>query len=546
MSEQINKVLASTAQAFSTAQQKQARDNISAQAKISYSYSGSTITAIDGSAVGNPASLTGVEHDYNLSGSGTSAVPLGLSDPIKMSAQRSAEDPVSSMSLGNTGLKFEVPSAHTSQVDYNQVKVNYEWPSALDVEHSLGWYAHGEIDGGSLSLSAHDCSYISHNVITGSTNNNPYLGIYGGYGSGSLQTSIVAAAGDQNRPDPYISFGFSGSSEVVDQSSIQRWNSYSAGLFTGASANNCISGDGTSGSPLGISSRILLTDTDSSAEYGPSGVQMSATPYTSTHYRVGGWNIYSTGNATHHRSVGANCSGIEINWDTNYYVMRLSASGIETKDAWSPSRHCAWYNYDGAQQSGYDGKTSVWNDHELTFENSASGAARTVDIDSIDRWNSYSSNTGAGWDESGNSLSTGWGGNQVTAASQFNSGAGNWSVRRVKMSGIPDQNLIGFQTLPPTGTGSYQINAAGAFVAPDLPTFNLKVYKPTDANLYLSTSDYPAMPSTADGLLILVNLGSGPNVVYPDTLGATSFIGQHNSAQLIWDSNAHSWVRWNN
>ena len=113
MSEQINKVLASTAQAFSTAQKKQARDNNSAQAKITYSYSGSTITAIDGSAVGNPASLTGVEHDYNLSGSGTSAVPLGLSDPIKMSAQRSAEDPVSSMSLGNTGLKFEVPSAHT-------------------------------------------------------------------------------------------------------------------------------------------------------------------------------------------------------------------------------------------------------------------------------------------------------------------------------------------------------------------------------------------------------------------------------------------------
>lgn len=546
MSEQINKVLASTAQAFSTAQQKQARDNISAQAKISYSYSGSTITAIDGSAVGNPASLTGVEHDYNLSGSGTSAVPLGLADPIKMSAQRSAEDPVSSMSLGNTGLKLEVPSAHTSQVDYNQVKVNYEWPSALDVEHSLGWYAHGEIDGGSLSLSAHDCSYISHNVITGSTNNNPYLGIYGGYGSGSLQTSIVAAAGDQNRNDPYIAFGFSGSSEVVDQSSIQRWNSYSAGLFTGASANNCISGDGTSGSPLGISSRILLTDTDSSAEYGPSGVQMSATPYTSTHYRVGGWNIYSTGNATHHRSVGANCSGIEINWDTNYYVMRLSASGIETKDAWSPSRHCAWYNYDGAQQSAYDGKTSVWNDHELTFKHSASGAARTVDIDSIDRWNSYSSNTGAGWDESGNSLSTGFGGNQVTAASQYNVGAGNWAARSVKMSGLPDQTLYGFQTRPPEGTGSYQINAAGAFVAPDLPTFNLKVYKPTDANLYLSTSDYPAMPSTADGLLILVNMGSGPNIVYPDTLGATSTIGQHNSAQLIWDSNAHSWVRWNN
>ena len=87
MSEQINKVLASTSQAFSTAEQKIARDNISAQAKISYSYSGSTITAIDGSAVGNPASLTGVEHDSNLSGNG-GTVPLGLSTSITIARNR--------------------------------------------------------------------------------------------------------------------------------------------------------------------------------------------------------------------------------------------------------------------------------------------------------------------------------------------------------------------------------------------------------------------------------------------------------------------------
>lgn len=542
MSEQINKVLASTAQAFSTAEQKQARDNISAQAKISYSYSGSTITAIDGSAVGNPASLTSVEHDYNLSGSGTSAVPLGLADPIKMSAQRSAEDPVSSMSLGNTGLKFEVPSAHTSQVDYNRVKVGYEWPSALDVEHSLGWYAHGEIDGGSLSLSAHDCSYISHNVITGSTNNNPYLGIYGGYGSGSLQTSIVAAAGDQNRPDPYIAFGFSGSSEVVDQSSIQRWNSYSAGLFTGASANNCISGDGTSGSPLGISSRIQLNGDTASAEYSPSGVKMSATPYTSTNYRVAGWNIYSTGNATHHRSCGANCSGIEINWDTNYYVMRLSASGIETKDAWSPSRHCAWYNYDGAQQSAYDGKTSVWNDHELTFENSASGAARTVDIDSIDRWNSYSANQ-AGWNESGNPLSTGFGGNPATAASQYNVGAGNWAARTVKMSGMPDQTMYGFQSRP-AGTATYGVNQAGAFVAIPQSTYFTYLFHETGASVH--TFDLEIYPTglTANARLDFVNLCSAAsaNVKTDSFHGNTAIINPGESATMWYIATAGIWT----
>lgn len=545
MSEQINKVLASTAQAFSTAQQKQARDNISAQAKISYSYSGSTITAIDGSAVGNPASLTGVEHDYNLSGSGTSAVPLGLSDPIKMSAQHTAGDPVSSMSLGNTGLKFEVPSAHTSQVDYNQVKVNYEWPSALDVEHSLGWYAHGEIDGGSLSLSAHDCSYISHNVITGSTNNNPYLGIYGGYGSGSLQTSIVAAAGDQNRPDPYISFGFSGSSEVVDQSSIQRWNSYSAGLFTGASANNCISGDGTSGSPLGLSATAQWTAGGNwypMTEISAGHLKISAGAFAGAQVyqnQSSFCNLTPTGITVRHTAsaVGGGSTDnfygeiLSLTYNAGeYYLRQISsdASGLRAKQNGNPDNESI-FGFGSAAFSDDDGST--WE---------------VVDPSSIRRWNSYSSNTGAGWDESGNSLSTGFGGNQVTAASQYNVGAGNWAARSVKMSGLPDQTLYGFQTRPPEGTGSYQINAAGAFVAPDLPTFNLKVYKPTDANLYLSTSDYPAMPSTADGLLILVNLGSGPNIVYPDTLGATSTIGQHNSAQLIWDSDAHSWVRWNN
>lgn len=555
MSSPINKVISNLPQAFTTAEQAQARQNIDAQKSIAYSYSGSTITAIDNSAVGNPAALTGVDHDYNLSGSGTSAVPLGLNDPVKMSAQHSAGDPVSSMSLGHTGLKFEVPSAHTSQVDYHRVKVGYEWPSALDVEHSLGWYAHGEIDGGSLSLSAHDCSYISHNVITGSTNNNPYLGVYGGYGSGSLQTSIVVAAGDQNRNDPYISFGFSGSSEIVDQSSIRRWNakldaSASSNFLTGVSANNNLSGNGSSGSPLGLNSQVVLYSSDASESgtgiFNGQGIDFTANPYTSTHYRMGGWGFYSNGDATHHHQVAANVSGIDLNWNTNYYVTNIHASGINQKDAWAPSRHSAEWAYTGATLKEYTGVSAIFQASGLTLCNSASGAGRTVSISDIDRWNSYSSNTGAGWNESGNSLSTGWGGNQVTAASQFNSGAGNWAVRRVKMSGIPDQDLIGFQALPPTGTGSYQINAAGAFVAPDLPTFNLKVYKPTDANLYLSTSDYPAMPSTADGLLILVNLGSGPNVVYPDTLGTTSTIGQHNSAQLIWDSDAHSWVRWNN
>ena len=53
MTAPINKILATTSQAFTTAQQAQARANIGAQKSIAYSYSGQAITGIDGSAVGN-------------------------------------------------------------------------------------------------------------------------------------------------------------------------------------------------------------------------------------------------------------------------------------------------------------------------------------------------------------------------------------------------------------------------------------------------------------------------------------------------------------
>lgn len=83
MSEQINKVLASTAQSFTTAQQAQARANISAIGYPNLNYSGSAITGIDGSAIGG--GIGEVYHDSNLTGSGTSASPLGLANPVVLS-----------------------------------------------------------------------------------------------------------------------------------------------------------------------------------------------------------------------------------------------------------------------------------------------------------------------------------------------------------------------------------------------------------------------------------------------------------------------------
>ena len=78
------------------------------------------------------------------------------------------------------------------------------------------------------------------------------------------------------------------------------------------------------------------------------------------------------------------------------------------------------------------------------------------------------------------------------------------------------------------------------------PPYQIKVYKPTTATQYLHTSDYPKYPAGVDGTFVIVNLGSGPYVTYPDSQGATANVPKNQSAQLIWDSQASSWIKWNN
>lgn len=107
--EPINKVLASTSQAFTTAEQSQARANIDAQKSIAYSYSGSTITAIDGSAVGQVGALSAVYHDSNLSGSGTSGSPLGLASTINLTTTGLPY----SAAYGTYSVEFTSPSSRS-------------------------------------------------------------------------------------------------------------------------------------------------------------------------------------------------------------------------------------------------------------------------------------------------------------------------------------------------------------------------------------------------------------------------------------------------
>lgn len=507
MSEQINKVLASTAQSFNTAEKKQARDNIDAMAASASSLFYGT---------SNPSAfISGVDHDSNLSGNGRTT-PLGLNTSIVIERYGdSAHITYDSFGLIGEGGS-PVFSATRGDIYMSGHAGNASSPYTANYGLQ-GMHVYGTDTYNHITATA-TLHYSGATFVEGTDSANiKATGI-------TLYTNVD---GDQ----------------LVDASSVVRWNSYSSlSGFTGCSANNNISGDGTSGSPLGLSSRIFFSDSTASSDYGPEGASMSATPYTSTYYKVGGWNIYSTGNATHSRAVAANCSGIMLDWDTEFYRMYISASGIETYDGWVPSRHHASYTYTGSQQSAFDGKTSYWTEKELCFKDSASGDWRTVDISSIDRWNSYSANQD-GWHESANSLSTGFGGSQATAASQFNDGAGNWACRRVKCEGIPDQDLYGFQSKP-NGTGTaYMFNPAGAFVQYQ-PNYFCYIYHKTGAAVDdLGSSFYPT-GLTTNARLDFVNLCSSRSAnIKTDTFhGNTANIDPGESATMWYIATADIWT----
>lgn len=97
MSEAINKVICNLPQSFTTAEQKIGRDNIGAmpqasasafEPKITYAYdSDSAISSINGSAIGGQGGgIAEIYTDNNLTGSGTSGEPLGLSSRVVLTA----------------------------------------------------------------------------------------------------------------------------------------------------------------------------------------------------------------------------------------------------------------------------------------------------------------------------------------------------------------------------------------------------------------------------------------------------------------------------
>lgn len=458
MSEAIQKVLTNNLMGLPESAKSIGRQNIDAQKTLAYSYDGTRITAIDNSAVG----LNSVSANNCISGDGSSGSPLGLSATAQWTAGGNWY-PMTEISAGY--LKISAQAFAGAQIYQNESSLCNWTPTGITVRHTASAVGGGNIDnlyGEIINLNYNAGQYYLRQISSdasglrakqnGSPNN---VSIFG-FGS--------AAFSDDD-----------GSTwEVVDPASIRRWNGYSA---TTVSAGNGITGDGSTGSPLGLSSKIKLETSYSSLSLQPNYILVN-------------------------NHVGSSQIG------NGYVTLTTPLLG---------------------------GATAHLNGSALRFTDSSNHTAQ-VDISSIDKWNANV------WNESGNSLSTGIGGNLISAASQYNY-SGNWAGRTVSMSGLPDQTMYGFQSRP-NGTGTYGINQAGAFVAvPQQHYFTYLYHKTGEGSEDLGASIYPT-GLTADARLDFVNLCSGmsANIQHDTFHGATATIDPGQSATMWYIATANIWT----
>ena len=591
MSEQINKLLCTVPQSFTTAEQKIGRDNIDAQKSITYNYSGSNITAIDGSAIAQSGALTFVTHDGNLTGSGTSSSPLGLSSVITLSSGPYTAE------YGTYELSFHNADGY-GLYNYNNLWLS----STAGSETHITDGAIEVKDNGDISMELHPTGIFinEHN---------------GGDADLTIgHSSIVFSERYQ-------------SSQVVDRSSIERWNSYSAGLFTGLDHDYNLSGLGVSSSLLGLADPIKFSasgnDPDSlissvrvgnkgfsadvpsawTAEFtynrGKFSYEWPSAQDTENHEGLTSHTLITPGNVnlsshdcsyiTHNYvdldvdnglrmfqgyGSGSNQSGIfacvsgysngptvQLQQGTaneyvdipsirrwNSYSAGVSAGngltgngtsgsplGLANPSIISSNAHSSYRADNFVMISAIGGDRSYLNEFVLEFQ--SAGSSYSVTPASIDLWNSYSA--GRGWAESSNSLSTGYGGNQCTAGSQYADGAGNWVARTVKASGLPDSTLYGFGSKASNANGSL-VGSNGQWLA----------YQPGYSAVYLTgtatTYDSSYLPTgvTWPMRVDVWNLGDGADKnIKTDTFhGATSDLHYGDSATIWYVPSLDRWT----
>lgn len=340
----------------------------------------------------------------------------------------------------------------------------------------------------------------------------------------AFSSHVESAKQDSSAMSSYVPFS---AISADGDSAITSINGSSVGKFTGCSANNNITGNGLPGSPLGLSSEVWFTSYGASARlrYDQLGMY-TETGNTYTEIDRGALHVLQRTGSLDYQAEYGHFYGTGMHYShSNMSDVKLSAN---------------WEGLYIETANGVDSASARFDASSLQFKD-GSGNTHVVDSASIDRWNSYSAGS---WNESGNSLSTGYGGNQVTAASQFNVDAGNWACRRVKMEGIPDQDLYGFQSKP-NGTGTaYMVNPAGAFVQYQ-SNYYCYIYHRTGA-VYESLDSSIIYPTglTANARLDFVNLCSAASAnIMTDTFhGTTADIAPQISATMWYIASAGVWT----
>ena len=488
MSEQINKVLADRPQSFSTAEQLQARTNIGAQASGDY-VSSTTFTAFsshvesakqDSSAMSSYVPFSSISADLDSAITSINGSSVGKFTGVSAGDNLSGNG----TSASPLGLNSSV-TLHDNAFPYKDTYI-----SAGSIRVSGAAYAGMQVyRDQSAYVNINDTGIQVFHTASG-IGDNSTASHYGEtfslcYNGGDYYLKEISADGegikarDLNTPTLQSIYGF-GSSQFIDS------NGASALLNTGGLLLTTTTG--SSYGEYGRGAMVLLERTgaqDYQAEYG--------------HFHGSGlW--YSHNNS---------------DWDA------LSAN---------------WNNVSLKTWNGVDSASSRLDASSLQFKD-GSGNLHVVDSASIDRWNSGI------WNESGNSLSTGYGGNRATAASQFNVDAGNWACRRLKMQGVPDQDLYGFQSKP-NGTGTaYMVNPAGAFVQYQSNYFCYLYHRTGAVYESLDSSIYPT-GLTANARLDFVNLCSAASAnIMTDTFhGTTADIAPQISATMWYIASAGIWT----
>lgn len=143
--------------------------------------------------------------------------------------------------------------------------------------------------------------------------------------------------------NPYFGLADSTGSAAMYRSSIDLWNSYSSitgSTFTGCSANNCITGDGTSGSPLGISSVVKVESGGSAASLSRRGVTVEVSGLRTAWYYAAFASFEkdtATANLYADCATFANASGTErvdassiYRWNHPTYYCIIKTPGANT------------------------------------------------------------------------------------------------------------------------------------------------------------------------------------------------------------------------